>query len=366
MNGESIRYFCGESHTMVKIISRNRILFCLLILYTALLITSCHRDERHVDVAGIPLELHVKRFEQDLFKMDTSNVDAGLQGLADKYGDFFYLYAFPVTGLGSRDSLLTVSHFRELLSDTNMLNVYQACENQYGKLDDLEAGLTKAFKYYKYYFADKMVPQVLTMISLFAYPVAVDSTHLAIGLDMYLGSDYKYYFTLDPPLPLYIRNRMRKEYILPDAMKGWLMSDYDTDGSQDKFLDKIISQGRLLYALDFLLPDVADTLKTGYTAAQLDWCRKNEPMIWSFFIEQKLLFSTDPNLVSKYTNDGPTTNGFPKDSPGNIGQFIGLQIVRAYMQKNTGTTLHQLMDQKDLQLIFQVSGYKPAKSFFKK
>ena len=78
-------------------------------------------------------------------------------------------------------------------------------------------------------------------------------------------------------------------------------------------------------------------------------------------MENKLLFSIDPNLMNKYVNDGPTTNGFPKESPGNIGQFLGWQIIKSYMKNNTNVTLKQLMEQKDLIKIFNESKYKPSR-----
>jgi hypothetical protein len=126
-------------------------------------------------------------------------------------------------------------------------------------------------------------------------------------------------------------------------------------------IDFMISQGRLLYYLDLVTPDEPDTIKTGYTSAQLNWCIQNEKKIWSFFIDNKLLFSFDPNLMNKYVNDGPTTNGFPKESPGNIGQFTGWQIVKSYMKNNPQVTLQQLMEEKDLLKIFNESKYKPLK-----
>ena len=102
-------------------------------------------------------------------------------------------------------------------------------------------------------------------------------------------------------------------------------------------------------------------LKSGYSSSQLAWCRTNEKLIWSFFIDNKLLFSFDPNLMNKYVNDGPTTNGFPKESPGNIGQFIGWQIVRSYMKNHPGVSLQKLMEEKDLIKIYNESQYKPGK-----
>jgi hypothetical protein len=65
--------------------------------------------------------------------------------------------------------------------------------------------------------------------------------------------------------------------------------------------------------------------------------------------------------MNKFVNDGPTTNGFPKESPGNIGQFIGWQIVKSFMNTHPDSSLHYLMNEKDLIRIFNDAKYKPAK-----
>ena len=110
-----------------------------------------------------------------------------------------------------------------------------------------------------------------------------------------------------------------------------------------------------------IFPDVADSIKTGYSSDQLKWCRINEKNTWSFFIDQKLLFTNDQNEVAKYINDGPATNGFPKEAPGAIGQWMGWKIVEAYMKNNTSVTLEQLMNANDNKKILNDSKYKPGK-----
>ena len=154
---------------------------------------------------------------------------------------------------------------------------------------------------------------------------------------------------------------MKPEYLVSDALKGWAQSDYAVDETQANMLQAMISQGRIWHMLNKLLPETSDTLLSGYSATQLDWCNQNESQIWSFFIQQKLLYSKDPNMLLKYIGEGPTTNGFPKESPGNIGQFIGYRIVQAYMNLNSKVTLQQLMEEKDFDKIFRDSKYKPRR-----
>lgn len=330
-------------------------------IYILMLITSCTGDSQKPDVEAVDVKIEVRRFEKDLFGLDTNSIHVSLKDLREKYGEFFDLFAYRITSLGSPDSSLMESKFRQFVTDTNFRAVYTDIEHVFGNGDVLNMQLTQAFKYYHYYFPGKKVPAVITYLSAFSFPVVADSNLLGIGLDMYLGTGYRYYSTIEPPLPFYLRSRMTKEYVAVDALRGWLQSDYMVDESQAKMIDMMVSQGKIIYALGLLFPEIPDTLKIGYTGSQLSWCRENESRIWSFFIDQQLLFTTDPNVLMKYVNDAPTTNGFPKESPGNIGQFIGWKIVESYMEHHNQISLMQLMEEKDLQKIFRESRYKPAK-----
>lgn len=77
----------------------------------------------------------------------------------------------------------------------------------------------------------------------------------------------------------------------------------------------MLFQGKILYAMDVLSPETHDTIKLGYSPAQLTWANEHEEQIWAFFIEQDLLYNINPKVYLKYIHDGNSTNGFPKESP---------------------------------------------------
>ena len=81
--------------------------------------------------------------------------------------------------------------------------------------------------------------------------------------------------------------------------------------------------------------------------------------MWSYFIQNKMLYSTDLNEIMKFTHEGPFTSAFSKESPARTAHWVGWQIVRAYMNKNPEITLQQLMDEMDAQKILTQSKYKP-------
>ena len=110
--------------------------------------------------------------------------------------------------------------------------------------------------------------------------------------------------------------------------------------------------------MDAFLPYTPDSLKTGYTQQQLTNGFAAEKEIWTYFVENDLLYQTDPTIVSPYVNDGPKTTELGEWSPGNIGQFVGWQIVKKWMDKNDKASLKQLIQTPSKQ-IFEEARYKP-------
>ena len=111
--------------------------------------------------------------------------------------------------------------------------------------------------------------------------------------------------------------------------------------------------------LDKILPYTEDTLKTGYTAAQLKGCYENEGMIWNFFLTNSLLFNIEPANIKSYLEEAPNTPELGERSPGAIGVFVGWQIVKKYMAKHSELSLNELLH-TDAKKIFEESKYKPG------
>ena len=127
-------------------------------------------------------------------------------------------------------------------------------------------------------------------------------------------------------------------------------------------LSQMIYRGKQLYLKDVLLPDYSDAEKMGCTPEQIKWCEENEEQLWKYFIENDLLYSTNPQLKSRFIDTAPFSKFYiniDKESPGRVGVWLGWQIVRSYM-KNNNVTLSQLLETKEEE-IFKKSKYKPKK-----
>jgi hypothetical protein len=185
--------------------------------------------------------------------------------------------------------------------------------------------------------------------------------HLGIGLQQYAGKNFSVYKDqqLQEIYPEYISRRFDQEYIVPNSMKAIVDDVYGDSSTGRPLIEQMIEKGKQWYLLDKFLPEYNDTLKTGFTKKQLEWCKSNEGNVWGYFLSNVDLYSIDPAIIQDYIGDAPFTRGMPEGSaPGNIGQWVGWQIVKTYAEKMVDTPLQQLLN-TPARTIFQEGKYKP-------
>lgn len=330
---------------------------------------SCKTEKNIPDVSKIQVELATKRFEKDFFALDTNKLDAEIQQLYAKYPQFSIDFFQNI--LGSNPQPDSIMQNVRLFSNAYK-NVYIETQKVFENVTNEEKQIKQGFQFVKYYFPSYQLPTKLItyvgpwdasfMLSDNSTISAVfrDREILGIGLQLSLGKDFPIYQNqhLQEFYPNYISKKFDKEYIPINALKVIVDDIYPQQKSGKTLIEQMIEAGKRLYLLDAFLPNIADTLKTGYTAAQLKGCYANEANIWSFFVTNDLVFASEPALIKDYLTDGPKTTVLGDASPGFIGQFVGWQIVKKWMSKTDKTSLQQLLKTPAKQ-IFEESKYKP-------
>lgn len=336
-------------------------LFALLLALSILLFAACGKESRtpHPDVSNIQVELQLLRFEQDIFALDTTNLQTGMQQLLGKYPVMLPLFCNEIIHDQSNPAETPRQALGGFLSVPQVRHLYDTVQQVYGNLQWLDRDLTQMFKYYKYYFPKKPVPQVVTMISEFATDAFTAGDSLCgIGLDMFLGETYPGY---DPDVfPYFMRRQFQKDYITVRLSKALAQNCMDAPSGQ-KLLDLMLHYGKQLYISDCLLPDVADSLKMGYSKKQMEGCYANEAEVWARMLSEKLLYSTDFDKIRKLVTPSPNAPAIFQEAPGEIGNWMGLQIIRAYMKRYPNTTMDQLLQMKDSQKFLEMAKYKPKR-----
>jgi hypothetical protein len=327
-----------------------------------LFISACKRkNKQKVEMEGADIRLEVVRLEKELF---SAKNQTDFDRLYKTYPVFIPTFMDHIIGdiTGGRYVSMPekTSHFLEFVHHPEMIDLYRNCEKKYSDFSKYQKELTTAFGYYKHHFPKKVIPEIYTFVSPFKIAHPCFDSILGVGLDMYLGSDFEPYASPVLEFPQYFINKLRPDYLVPNAMKAWLMSEFGFEVKNPRFLDEIIHHGKIMYALDALLPDVADSLKIGYFNGQLEWCREQEFQIWENTINSGLLYNTERNSYLSFINDGPFTKGFgvPDGTPPKLGIWLGWQIVRKYMDRQEKVSLEQLMG-KGADMILKESKYKP-------
>ena len=336
---------------------------CLPIVSILLIVMfySCGPDKLEVDTSKVSIPpVHFQRLDKDVFSVTPSNVAAKTKDFQVRYGQFYNRYVSSILNNGGVvDSTYTESLLR-FIHDKDMSEAYREVEKKYSDNDVELIGdaLEEPVKRFKALFPDRKVPvRYATFMSGFNYNVVyVDST-IGIGLDKYLGADNRFYTMLQ--WPKFQVRLMDKPYIVPDVVRGWMITEFDNSDPVNNLLNHMVFYGKIYYLCDALLPTTDDSLKIGYTTAQMNYCHEYEKNLWGFFVKDNTLYENDLKLIAQYTTDGPFTGAISKECPPRIAMWIGWQIVRAYMANNPDVTPEQLMKERDVQKILSKSKYKP-------
>ena len=329
----------------------------LLAIATILLLNSCQRSPLKVDISNIKTEITIDRLDHDLFAVTPENEAKQVAILQAKYGELFDAYNQEVIAIGLPSDSLYFFYLQSFLTDSAILGAKEAVDLTFPNLKTLEKQLGQAFGYYHYHFPEKEIPRVYTFVSGFNQSAIMLPNALGISLDNYLGADNPLYAQL--ALPEYKRQTMFPEKIAYDALFAWGMSEFGRKIEDENLLANLIYYGKLLYFLDAMFPDSNDELKIGYTAEKLEWCHQHENAMWTYIVENRLLYQNDRMTTLRFINPAPFTSVFTNESPGRAGIWIGWQIVRKYMKKNPTVTLSELMDDNDYQKIMNGSAYSP-------
>ncbi len=342
---------------------KNAIVLHIIFILSLTLFSSCSDQVSDVDLEGINVTLKVERFEQSLFNVKSLD-DVKL--LASEYPEFYPVYLNNIMPQSMAFMRMTdeekAIELYNYISNPDMDSLYKLTQKKFENFSDYAEELELASRRIKYFFPEDSMTKFISFVSSFEYGSVFleDEKIFAVGLDMYMGRDFEVYPLLDASrFPSYRISKFEPYYIVPNAVKSYLY--YKAKRSEgNSFIDEAIYEGKILYALDRLLPKTPDSLKIAYTKGQLEWCNANEENIWAYLVEKDILFSSDKNeYTNKFFNDGPFTTPFGNESAPRAGAWVGWQMVRSYMKRQPETSLSDLLLNTDHQEIFKLSKYKP-------
>ncbi len=335
--------------------SRKKYIFLsavLIVLSVAIIFYIQDSDKKpyKVDVSGVEIEeVEISRYEKLLFEANPFL----LREAIEPYSDEFYFFLGDELG-----NPVAMQQLYDYVTDPLIIELYNKTIDVFPDLNNLEQELTYHFRYYNYHFPERDIPDFYSYVSGLdlKMPIKYIDNNVAIAVDMYLGDNIDY---LRYGVPAYQVMRRSEEFIVRDIMYKIAKDMTGSYHNPETLIDFMIYEGIKLYFIDCMMPDVADTIKIAYTSHNKKWMKDNEKHVWSYFIDKELLFSTNKNRINRFITDAPFTSPFARDSAPRAAVWIGWQIVKEYMRRNSDIELYELIKTNDSKRILSESRYKP-------
>lgn len=313
------------------------------LLVLVFIFTSCDSlSKEEQEIEKISLDLKVSRFDKKFAQVNADN-------LSELKAEYPYLFPEKFT-----DSMWLAK-----AADTIQQELNVEVEKAFPEFSKEEDGLYDLFQHTKYYFPSFNIPHIITITSEVDYrnKVLLTPDFLFISLDTYLGKDHPFYIGLQE----YLKKNFEKEQILPDVANE-IAEQFVPKPDSKTFLAHMVYYGKILYLKDRLLPKIADHNKIGYTEEELEWANANEEEVWRYFVERELIFDSNTDLHSRFLYPAPFSKFYLEldaESPARLGQYIGWQMIRQYMNKNN-VSLQEMLT-TNAETIFNKANYKPKK-----
>ncbi|MEP0710433.1 gliding motility lipoprotein GldB [Algoriphagus sp.] len=300
------------------------------------------------DILNQDVNLQITRIDKEFFDAKSTG---DFKFLMEEHPEFTKEY-LQLDLYPSPDSL--AAELLAIHQDSSMQVLFDSVQQVYADFSDIEIELETAFKSIKYYFPEFQVPKVYTFVSGFNSDLIVTDEIIVIGLDYFLPPTHAF----QPELPRYMAERYDKPYIVPMIVMAISARFNETNPLDNTLLAEMIYYGKTYHFTKAILPCTSDQYIIGYTPEAISESFDNEELIWSHFVENELLYVTNPFEIRKYIGEAPFTDAISTNAPGRLGRWLGWNIVDDY-QMNQGVSLQDLMAEPDAEKIFRESAYRP-------
>lgn len=329
----------------------------ILLLSLLLLLPSCGKKNRfHIDTKKNRVEVNIRRFDRDLIRLDTVNLAESVESLLVKYPKFLPLFIENMTNSSVTDRDTIGKMLSDFVNYPLVKDVNRKVLDEFTDISSIQNEIADAFTFIHHYFPNLTLPELYFYVSGLNVPMLMspDRTVFGVGADFYLGADFEPYkdIVYDYMLQNFVAER------LPiDVVSAVLFRNFMFDASQNRLIDNMLYRGKVLFLLSVAMSEKEMKDIVGYSQEQQLWAETHETEIWKAIVAQKDLFSSDQHLIRKYMEVAPFTAPISQESPGRLGEWMGLRIVESFMNKNKNVTLPALIQMNNYQELLEKSGY---------
>lgn len=329
----------------------------IAIIILALMAVSCQDKapayKAKLNVKTEPYDLQFDRYEDVLFNLDTADFQQELMKIQDRYRVFLS---------GDLNNPDAVQYLKDFATDPFSITLYNEVKADFPDLKKVEPMVEDVMAHFHHYYPDIELPKkaftCITGIHPDEPPVQIIDGQLVISLDWYLN-DSTVYDQIG--MPRYMSMRRNLSTLPKDVAEQLYMYYLYEWRKQGQIIGEMVFYGRRNFFVEAMCPEIADSVLLGYSTHQWQWAVENEGAVWADIVGNRRLYEAGLDSYMMYFGDGPFTQAYSNDAPSRLGEFFGLNIIRAYAATHDDFDLKQFMQRKDLQNIFQDSGYKPRK-----
>lgn len=300
------------------------------------------------DVSSIDVEVDFVPLENELLELDTWQSTEKFLGEHRVFADYFlHANQYP------HDSILAKRLFR-LLNAPAIDTLFIETREKFANMDDILEEFKQAYQIIKYHYPETRVPRLETVVTAFYNDLYISDSLIIVGLDYFLGEDA----TFRPDEHQYILKRFKKESLMPTVLNFVSNEFNQIDRMHNSLIADMINIGKSYYFTSQVMPCTPDSLIIGYTAEEMKLVNENQEIIWANLIENELLYETNDYMKNKFIGERPNVSEISEKCPGRVGAWVGWEIVKAYMDKNS-VSITELMAETDAHKIFQQAKYRP-------
>ncbi len=320
------------------------------------LLLGCEETCDNIDISDIDVKFELHRLDQEFQNIKSLEDAKNYIRSSKSFHDYSLNNIYP------NDSVFALDVYRK----SQVKELQSFVKNVHDIYGDFEQTTLKEFekvvRRVNFYYPEFKAPPVITTITGYGQnrDLIFSDESFIIGLDYLVGAETDYKITASGLVPDYV-GRYCVKANAPKKFAMELSRKFNKfDKKDESLLAYMIYHGKELYFVEQVFPCQHDSLYIEYTKEEIEETKQfAKQRVWKHFIANSLFHSTDPEHVSKYISPRPKTFEVADDCPGRIGQWLGWQIVRSYMESHPDLTLKDLMTEKDAGKIFKQSGYRP-------
>lgn len=200
--------------------------------------------------------------------------------------------------------------------------------------------------------------RIFGIVTPYSQSVVIADTVLLLGLNHYLGADYKGYEGFDD----YRRRLKVPSRITYDVAEAVIRTHhpFEPQGTPTA-LSRMAYEGAVAMAVSRVVPGATPAKALTYGDDEMAWLTANEANIWRRLVDADLLFSVDPIVAERLVAPSPRTVIVNAEAPGRTGRFVGYRMIESYMRSHPEASLESLLSPAfySSRSMLVDAGYKP-------